>query len=60
MKEIINETVCFGCKHLIKYPRCKAFKIIPQEIRDGENNHSKPLPEQDNGIVFEPMEETEP
>ena len=53
IKGIINEVVCFGCKNLIKYPKCKAFIKIPQLIRDGENDHSEPLPEQDNDIVFE-------
>ena len=55
MPKVINEVVCFGCKHLIKYPKCKAFKNIPQIIRNG-NDHSKPLPEQDNDIVFEAKE----
>ena len=33
--------------------KCKAFKKIPREIYLGEKNHSKPLPNQDNDIVFE-------
>ena len=57
MKNIINEVVCFGCRNLIKYPKCKAFELIPQFIRDGENPHDKPLPEQDNDIVFERVED---
>ena len=52
-KGVINEVVCFVCKHLIKYPRCKAFDMIPQEIRDGENNHSKKIEGQKNSIIFE-------
>ena len=28
---------------------------IPNAILDGDNDHSKPLPNQDNDIVFEPI-----
>jgi hypothetical protein len=52
----VTEVICFLCKNLIIYPKCKAFDIIPQIIRDGENDHLKPLPEQDNNIVFEPLD----
>ena len=44
---------CVKCKHYIKDLQCTAFKLIPDEILLGENDHSKPLPSQDNDIVFE-------
>ena len=34
---------------------CAAFKIIPEEISEGKNLHRKPLPEQENDIVYEPI-----
>ncbi len=35
---------------------CKAFlKGIPSEIAYGNNLHLKPLPKQDNDIIFEPI-----
>ena len=44
-----------NCKHYIIDRKCNAFTDeIPLEIWQGDNNHSKPLPDQDNDIVFEP------
>lgn len=43
-----------NCKHF-KYSEfnCIAFPDgIPDEILTGENDHSKPLPDQNNKIVF--------
>jgi len=52
----IKETICYMCKHLISYPVCEAFLDgIPQEVRDGINDHKKPI-EGDHGIQFEPLE----
>ena len=53
------ELVCFNCKHFRDIQGgCNAFPDgIPDEITSGENKHSKPLPDQDNKIVFEPIEE---
>ena len=35
---------------------CKAFlKGIPDSIAYGENDHTKPLPDQENDIVYEPI-----
>lgn len=53
---IILEPICFKCKHFdIAKSTCKAFPVeIPDEILSGENDHSEPLPEQGNDIVFEP------
>jgi hypothetical protein len=53
------DPVCFRCKHWKKFiGGCNAFPDgIPFEITSGLNEHSEPLPEQDNKIVFEPIEE---
>ena len=50
--------LCLMCKHHILGNECEAFtKGIPDEIfLFGTNDHSKPLPEQKNDIVFEPFE----
>lgn len=58
---IITEPICFKCRHFnIDKSVCKAFpKEIPFEILNGENNHSKPLANQDNDIVFEKVEKKE-
>jgi hypothetical protein len=67
----IQEPICSirGCRHLIgvigtemkgQYPVCAAFpdgRGIPEEILDGTNDHSAPLPKQKNAIVFEKGEE---
>lgn len=46
---------CISCKNFdAETSKCLAFPLgIPQEILDGSNDHSKPLPEQLNDIVFE-------
>ena len=45
---------CLACKHLGKPLTCKAFpKGIPKKILNGKVDHSKPIPDQDNDIVFE-------
>lgn len=53
-----NELVrrCILCKHYYDFGNfrsCPAFRGIPNEIFSGDNDHSKPLPNQDNDIVFE-------
>jgi hypothetical protein len=52
--ETVN-LVCFKCKHFRRFEGgCDAFPDgIPDDITSGENKHSKPLPNQDNEIVFE-------
>lgn len=45
--------ICNSCKHYIEGLTCDAFSIIPDEIIEGKNDHSKPLPGQDNNIVYE-------
>lgn len=50
--------LCFSCKHFnsVKWV-CPAFpKGIPEEILTGENDHSEPLPDQNNNIVFESVD----
>ena len=55
---MINIIVCFNCKNYINNLTCAAFPIeIPEEILKGDNDHSKPLPEQENNIIFEPIDE---
>ena len=52
-----KDFICFECKHFRQDGGgCNAFPDgIPDEIID-ENEHSIPLPDQDNKIVFEPIE----
>lgn len=50
--------ICLECKHFDRESFdgmfCTAFpEGIPEQIIAGLNDHSKPLPEQDNNIVFE-------
>lgn len=47
--------LCLTCKHHVLGKECEAFvNGIPDEIfLFGTNDHSKPLPGQDNNIVFE-------
>jgi len=52
-KDTFFQPVCNSCRHHETGIRCKAFKEIPDEILLGENNHSKPLKDQGNDIVFE-------
>ena len=54
---------CFNCKNKTNLytstPTCKAFPNgIPDEIYFGENDHSKPLPNQKNDITFEPIKQS--
>jgi hypothetical protein len=52
--EAVN-LVCFKCKHFRRFEGgCLAFPNgIPDEITSGKNQHSTPLPNQGNNIVFE-------
>lgn len=56
MTETID-LLCFRCKHFRKFVGgCDAFPIdIPDSILI-TNKHSKPLPEQENNIVFEAID----
>jgi len=53
----VYSSSCTICKHF-KYSEfnCIAFpKGIPDEILTGKNDHSKPLPNQGNDIIYEPF-----
>lgn len=58
--EPLVEIACRNCKHyhrnISNMFSCNAFFEIPDIIISGENDHSKPLPDQQNDIVFEPAE----
>lgn len=48
---------CLLCKNYQDNGKCLAFPDgIPENILRGEDEHSKPLPEQNNNLVFEPVE----
>lgn len=50
---------CISCKHYWGVGKCDAFQEqIPRDILSGEYNHDEPYPG-DNGIQFEPIEETD-
>ena len=53
-----EKLICSSCKHFDRAEGgCTAFPDgIPDEITSGENDHTKPLPDQGNDIVFEPEE----
>ncbi len=45
---------CLNCKNYVSGLVCMAFPDgIPEQILNGENDHSKPLKSQDFPIVFE-------
>lgn len=53
----MNKDICNNCKHYFGDLKCVAFpNRIPNQILLGNNNHSKPLPEQENDFVFEPID----
>lgn len=47
---------CIMCINYIEANKCKAFNEIPIEIIEGKVDHSEPLSNQDNDIVFESIE----
>lgn len=57
---IYPSPICLKCIHFredFNGLNCDAFpKGIPDVILLGKNDHSEPLPEQKNEIVFEPIE----
>lgn len=49
--------ICLICKHYTGKFKCKAFPDgIPDKIALGKTEHDKPLPIQENEIVFEEKE----
>lgn len=53
--KINKQPICNGCINHIRGDKCKAFNIIPDIILLGENDHAKPLPGQENNIIYEPL-----
>ena len=48
---------CMNCKHYDIDKKCAAFKRkIPDVIWEGEDDHDKPLKNQDNDLVFTEIE----
>ena len=45
--------ICNDCKNHLKGLKCKAFNEIPEIILFGKNDHSKPLKNQKNKVIFE-------
>ena len=58
-----EKTPCLKCKLCNSnglFLFCKAFESgVPDEIINGENDHTEPLPNQENNIIFEPINEQE-
>lgn len=55
--DVPNVPICNMCKNHFNGLKCKAFEIIPDEIIFGDNDHTKPLPNQKNDIIFEPIKD---
>jgi hypothetical protein len=53
----LPDIICNRCANHIYGLQCKAFAVIPMEIISGENDHSEPLPDQGNNVVFEPKQD---
>jgi hypothetical protein len=50
---------CQMCKHYYWNGTCAAFPDgIPREVLKGELEHDKPLPNQENEIVFEKIDKS--
>ena len=55
---VIMDSQCQRCKNYRKKVTCLAFpKQIPDDILIDKFDHKKPLPDQDNDIVFEKIKE---
>ena len=54
--EVVS-VICNDCAHKTVSGFCKAFPDgVPDIIACGHNNHSEPLPGQDNDYVFEQID----
>ena len=51
--EPLHVVICNSCVHHIRGRICKAFAEIPIEIGLGKNDHSKPLENQANELVYQ-------
>lgn len=56
------DLICIKCKHYnVKENNCAAFPVeIPEVIYVGLDDHSEPLPNQKNNIVFTQVENEAP
>lgn len=53
-KVITDNDICVTCKWFFGLNTCQAFPNgIPDAIMFGENQHSEPMPNQGNNIVYE-------
>lgn len=53
----MQNNLCLMCANYLSQGKCKAFSDgIPEVILIGYNNHQQPLPDQQNDIVFTPIE----
>lgn len=52
---VSDPPACINCKHAnLSAGTCAAFPDgIPREVISGDNQHTEPLPEQKNKIVYE-------
>ena len=48
----VYSSTCWDCVHRHGQQKCDAFDKIPEEIRNGDNDHTKPYPG-DHGIRYE-------
>jgi hypothetical protein len=54
----MQNNLCLLCENYLGGNKCNAFTNgIPEIILIGYSNHEKLLPEQENEIVFQPIEE---
>jgi hypothetical protein len=60
-KPISDSDQCYNCINYLGDLRCIAFESgIPEKILSGEVRHDKPLPEQNNDIIFQSIDEIVP
>ena len=61
VEEMFSFPVCNDCVHFVKGTlTCKAFpQRIPEDIMNGDNQHSTTHKEQKNNIVFTPNNTSE-
>lgn len=53
----VTELICMNCKHFREFEGgCDAFPDGIPEIIIETNEHNKPLPEQKNNIIYEPLQ----
>jgi len=59
--DFFGDILCWHCENLSgnKEGGCKAFpgRAIPSDILSGKFKHTKKHPEQENDVLFEPIED---